>query len=68
MIAADKEADVECREEPFHPGDQGRAGYRWYGRETSDSNHIHLEVSLDRLNIRDTDPTSHKAMQTSGDG
>ena len=42
MIADTKEADIEYREVLFHLDEATKAKYRRFGRETSDSNHIHL--------------------------
>jgi len=46
VIAADKEADVEGREEFLNLRKVIKAGYRRFGREISDSNRTSLEVSL----------------------
>jgi hypothetical protein len=42
MIADTKEADVERREALFRLDEATKAKYRRFGRETSDSNDIHL--------------------------
>jgi hypothetical protein len=67
MIADTKEADVERREALFRSDEATKAEYRRFGRETSDSNHTHLQVSLDRTHGTPA-PRCTEMMQTQGDG
>lgn len=52
VITADEEADVEGREEFLNLRKAIKAEYRRFGRETSDSNHTSLEVSLNQTVVQ----------------